>query len=209
MGRCDSFVVETNVHYPTDINLLFDSIRKMIQVATLISQNQGQTLWRQCEYNIRSFKKLFRRAQQLKSSNSKDKKKKAVREELIINAHKIYIEAAQGYIQKSIMTLDNIVSDNPMCVARIEELKIYINHANRQIDQIRRRVLQDEKIPHNEKVFSVFEPHTDWISKGKAGLNAFTSRPKAFDYRHNVGSQIPIIEKIKGGIFFSPQDTLL
>ena len=68
MGRCDSFVVETNVHYPTDINLLFDSIRKMIQVATLISQDQGQTLWRQCEYNIRSFKKLFRRAQQLKRS---------------------------------------------------------------------------------------------------------------------------------------------
>ncbi len=170
MGRCDSFVVETNVHYPTDINLLFDSIRKMIQVATLISQDQGQTLWRQCEYNIRSFKKLFRRAQQLKRSNSKDKKKKAVREELIINAHKIYIEAAQGYIQKSIMTLDNIVSNNPVCVARIEGLKIYINHANRQIDQIRRRVIQNEKIPHNEKVFSIFEPHTDWISKGKAGV---------------------------------------
>jgi len=26
-GRCDSFVVETNVHYPTDINLLFDAWR--------------------------------------------------------------------------------------------------------------------------------------------------------------------------------------
>ena len=96
MGRCDSFVVETDVHYPTDINLLFDAVRKMIQLAALISQIQGQTLWRQYEYNIRSFKKLFRRAQQLKRSTSKDKKKKAIREELIINAHKIYVEAAQG-----------------------------------------------------------------------------------------------------------------
>ena len=93
MGRCDSFVVETDVHYPTDINLLFDAVRKMIQLAALISQTQGQTLWRQYEYNIRSFKKLFRRAQQLKRSTSKDKKKKAIREELIINAHKIYVEA--------------------------------------------------------------------------------------------------------------------
>ena len=125
MGRCDSFVVETNVHYPTDINLLFDYIRKMIQVAALLSHLNGQTLWRQYEYNIKSFKKLFRRAQQLKRSNSKDKNKKAVREGLIINAHKIYIEAAQGYIQKSIMTLDNIVSNNPVCVARIEKLNIY------------------------------------------------------------------------------------
>lgn len=45
-----------------------------------------------------------------------------------------------------------------------------MTHANRQIDQIRRRVLQGERIPHNEKVFSLFEPHTEWISKGKAGV---------------------------------------
>lgn len=171
MGRCDSFVVETDVHYPTDINLLFDSIRKMIQLSVQVSQDQGQTLWRQYEYNIRSFKKLFRRTQQLKRSTSKDEKKKAVREKLIINAHKNYIEAAQGYIQKSIMTMDSIVSVSPVCMAGIEGLKIYINHANRQIDQIRRRVLQGEKIPHSEKVFSIFEPHTDWISKGKAGIS--------------------------------------
>jgi len=43
-------------------------------------------------------------------------------------------------------------------------------HAERQIDQIRRRVLEGEKIPHSEKVFSIFEPHTEWISKGKAGV---------------------------------------
>ena len=43
-------------------------------------------------------------------------------------------------------------------------------HAERQIDQIRRRVIKGEKIPHEEKVFSVFEEHTEWISKGKAGV---------------------------------------
>jgi transposase, IS5 family len=40
----------------------------------------------------------------------------------------------------------------------------------RQIDQIRRRVILGERIPHEEKVFSIFEPHTEWISKGKAGV---------------------------------------
>jgi len=33
-----------------------------------------------------------------------------------------------------------------------------------------RRVIEGEKIPHNEKVFSIFEDHTEWISKGKAGV---------------------------------------
>ena len=49
------------------------------------------------------------------------------------------------------------------------EIEGYIAHAKRQIDQIDRRLLKGETIPHGEKVFSIFEPHTRWISKGKAG----------------------------------------
>ena len=52
----------------------------------------------------------------------------------------------------------------------LAELDGYLIHAERQIDQIRRRVLQGEIIPHEEKVFSIFQPHTEWISKGKAGV---------------------------------------
>lgn len=170
MGRCDSFVVETNVHYPTDINLLFDAIRKMIQLTAIFSQGFGMSLWRQYEYNIRSFKKLFRQVQQLKRSTSKDDKKKAAREKLIINAHKVYIEAAQNYIKKATWTINHINSINVLDSLRTEGIKNYICHAERQIDQIQRRVIEGEKIPHNEKVFSIFQPHTEWISKGKAGV---------------------------------------
>jgi transposase, IS5 family len=42
--------------------------------------------------------------------------------------------------------------------------------AERQIDQIKRRILQGEKIHHPEKTFSIFQRHTEWISKGKAGM---------------------------------------
>jgi IS5 family transposase len=45
-----------------------------------------------------------------------------------------------------------------------------MEHAERQIDPIRRRVSQGETLPHAEKVFSLFQPHTEWISKGKAGV---------------------------------------
>ena len=50
-----------------------------------------------------------------------------------------------------------------------EEIKCYLEHTERQIDQINRRILQGEVIPHEEKVFSIFEPHTRWCAKGKAG----------------------------------------
>ncbi len=170
MGRCDSFVVETDVHYPTDINLLFDAIRKMIQLVAIISQDQGLSIWRQHEYNIRSFKKRYRQTQRLRHSNSKDEKKRSARQQLITDAYSELIETAEAHIRKTLLTISRVDVSNPISMAKIIALKEYIAHANRQIDQIRRRVLQGEKIPHCEKVFSIFEPHTEWISKGKAGV---------------------------------------
>jgi hypothetical protein len=56
----------------------------MIQLAACITESLGMTLWRQHSYNIRSFKKLYRLVQRLKHSTSKDEKKKAQRELMII-----------------------------------------------------------------------------------------------------------------------------
>ena len=49
------------------------------------------------------------------------------------------------------------------------QIEGYLAHARRQIDHVERRLLRGETIPHDEKVFSIFENHTRWISKGKAG----------------------------------------
>jgi hypothetical protein len=51
-GSCDSFVVETDVHYPTDTNLLFDATRKMISLIAIICSEIGVTTWRQSHHNI-------------------------------------------------------------------------------------------------------------------------------------------------------------
>jgi transposase, IS5 family len=53
---------------------------------------------------------------------------------------------------------------------KILKIKEFMNHARRQLDQIDRRVIQGKTIPHQEKVFSIFKPYTEWINKGKAGV---------------------------------------
>lgn len=55
------------------------------------------------------------------------------------------------------------------CGDEAEQVRRFIGHALRQIDQVDRRLLKGESIPQEEKVFSIFEEHTRWISKGKAG----------------------------------------
>jgi len=163
-------VVETDVHYPTDINLLFDAMRKVIVLIGRLSMKVGISEWRQSSYNIRVIKKLYRKAQKIKHSRSKDEKKREERDELIIEAHRDYTDRAEIYLKKAEGSLRLLLDLKLIEEVSVYEIVNYMSHAERQIDQIRRRVIGGETIPYNEKVFSIFEEHTEWISKGKAGV---------------------------------------
>ena len=168
-ARCDSFVVETHVHYPTDINLLWDAIRKTIEISADLCQAHGLTEWRQGKYNLRQVKSLYRHAQKLKHSTSKDESKREDKQAEMREAHRVYLEQAQIYLERARQTREQL-KHFVLAEVFLGELDEFMKHAERQIDQIDRRVLQGQSIPHEEKVLSLFQPHTEWISKGKAGV---------------------------------------
>jgi len=170
-GSCDSVVVETDVHFPTDINLLLDAMRKVIVSITVLCDDLGVSGWRKGAYNLKKVKKHFRKAQQIKHSTSKDKAKRAKREQLIIVAHLAYVELASIFINRAKETIRSISPTNALAYFKVIKIEKYIAHAERQMDQIRRRVVEGETIAHHEKVFSLFEEHTEWINKGKAGIS--------------------------------------
>lgn len=168
--NCDSFVTETDVHFPTDISLLFDSLRKAITLIMNLCLDCNLTDWRQGKYNLKKVKKLARKAQKLKHSTSKNPEKKAKRQKLIENAYKEYIDFSKVILQKAEKSLSSILVEDIMIAAKMEVIKNYMNYAEKFIDQIDRRVMNGEKIPHEEKIFSIFQEHTEWIKKGKAGV---------------------------------------
>lgn len=168
-GRCDSFVVETDVHFPTDTSLLTDAMRKIIGLCAQAGEAFGVLGWRQSQYNFQCLKNLYRKAVKLKRSTSKDEAKVEARDAQIKQAHQAFMDHSKYYLERAKETLKELSPMNT-AGALVEEIECYITHAKRQIDQIRRRVIKGEKIPHEEKVFSVFEEHTEWISKGKAGV---------------------------------------
>jgi len=168
-ASCDSFVVETDVHYPTDSNLLYDAMRKMITIIAVVCSVVGITQWRQSHHNIQKVKRLLRNLQKLRRSTSKDAAKKAQRESIIIKAHEDYIQVCEDLISRvteTIRILRELGLLSLMQDLRLTTIEEYIRHAQRQIDQIRRRVVLDEKIPHAEKVFSIFEPHAQCTDEG-------------------------------------------
>jgi IS5 family transposase len=169
-GRCDSFVLKTDVHYPTDINLLFDAIRKIIFLIGALCEDLGISEWRQYRHIFKKVKKQFNFVRKLKRSSSNNNKKRAQRGQLIIDAHLAYVEMVEAYVHRAKQSIAILNAMGTCSVMRISSIEMYIAHAERQIDQIRRRVIDGESIPHHEKVFSIFEEHTEWISKGKAGV---------------------------------------
>lgn len=166
--RCDSVVVKTDIHYPTDINLLWDAMRKLIETTGRACDKYGISGWRQYRFNLRQLKKACRKIQNSRYSNSKNEAKKQAKVEEIHQLYTDYLTMALALITKSEETLIELAQQGDSLA--ILQIDGYITHAERQIDQTDRRVLQGETIPHEEKVFSIFEPHTEWISKGKAGV---------------------------------------
>jgi len=86
--------------------------------------------------------------------------------ELIGNAEEVVESARQ-----SLRDTQRVHLIDPVAQSAAEELRRQIGHycglGERVIDQARRRVLLGEQVPNDEKVFSIFEPHTDLIKRGK------------------------------------------
>ena len=80
-------------------------------------------------------------------------------------------------------------------VAQSSMIQSLIAHARRQIDQVERRLLKGETIAHDEKVFSIFEEHTRWVSKGKAlcSRSSKTNSSSSFTTRFCGKGAIPIL----------------
>jgi hypothetical protein len=171
-GRCDSSVVKTDVHYPTDTNLLMDAMRKILRncgkADAAFAEIDG---WRQHEHLYQGLRNLYHEARKLKKSTSKDTEKVQARLEEIQRAIQILLDRCKVLLKRAGGTLAQLRAiSNPVAAAFAEEIEIFQAHAERQIDQIYRRGIKDEVIPHGEKVFSLFEEHTEWIVKGKAGV---------------------------------------
>jgi hypothetical protein len=175
--RCDSFVVETDVHFPTDLNLLWDAIRKTLQLMHRFCRFHRIAGWRQSRHTLRVIKRLFHAAQrEQKSSRQSDKKNVEMTRRYIEECRSHFLRVRQGL--KGYSRADK-------AVGRID---YFITAGNDMIDQIRRRVFRGKRIPHWEKRFSLFEPHTEWICKGKAGVS------------QQLGLQVAIMETHQGFI---------
>ncbi len=162
--RVDTTVVETNIHYPTDATLLWDVVRTLTRLVEDLHEQLPQGV---AGFTDRS-KSARRRMQELErmTAAQRPQQQTPTYRELLSITGQVLADARRVAANAQRVKKVDVVT-----AAKIKALCQQIAHygelADRVIDQTRRRVLEGEQVPSEEKVYSIFEPHTDLIKRGK------------------------------------------
>ena len=164
--KVDSYVLETNVHYPTDWNLLWDAARKSIEILSSLYEKLGLQGWRKKAHWKRQLKQTMRAFSKINKNGGPNKA------ERLNAAVTDYLEAAYA-LEAKVYECIEVLQSKEVTLSITESLHLsnalyFHDHLIRHIDLVERRLIKREKIPHEEKVFSLFEPHTELIKKGKS-----------------------------------------
>ena len=164
--RADSFVVETNIHYPSESSLITDGLRKVIGLCAALSEVYDVTGWRQHEHLLKKVKQTARQIGRISS------RKGAHYKERLERPYRKLLGRAKAILSRANETCETLHAEyelDRVSVPTIAEIKLLIERIEQVCGTARRRVLEGEKVPNEDKLFSMFEPHTQLYRRGKAG----------------------------------------
>jgi transposase, IS5 family len=168
--RVDSMVVETNIHHPTDSALLSDGVRvlsRLFRGAKKVLPTEeidrlGKELFRTRNRSVRRTTQRLHRIARRKGEKAKKELKEAYRKLIGIT------QASRAQAVRVVEALRGHADDRG---ARrlLESLEHFVPLVEQGIVQATRRVLHDERVSAAEKILSLFEEHTQIISRQKMG----------------------------------------
>jgi len=167
--RADSFVIETDIHYPTESSLIGDGLRKVIPLCSQLAPLLGEPGWRQATHLKKKAKRIVREVAQISASKSPRVKAtlNASYGKLLDHAGNV-LERARALEKKA----QNAASQSNATAEIIflsGQLTHWIALTAQVCDTAYRRTQLGENVANDEKLFSLFETHTQLYRRGKAG----------------------------------------
>jgi len=169
--RTDTTVVETNIHWPTDSSLLQDTWR----VASRLLKRGRQIAPETCPHRFhdRKTKRLHLFITRYAKSPSKKRQRQVKRAYRALIRRVEWIVEIAAFFCRWAPLCGNVELD-----AVVVELKGFLPSMKKVVAQSRRAKLKGETVPAAERVFSIFEPHTELIKRGR--------RQKPVEFGHAV-----------------------
>lgn len=168
--RTDTTVVEANIHWPTDSSLLWDTWR----VASRIMRLGRALLDQSCPHRFhdKKIKRLHLRITRYSSSTSKKRRREVKRAfRTLIQRVGWIVEIAEEFCRYA------QACGSLKLLALGQELESFLPAMRHVVQQASRRAA-GETVPAAERVFSIFEPHTELIKRGR--------RHKPVEFGHGV-----------------------
>jgi IS5 family transposase len=172
--RTDTTVVETDIHHPTDSTLLWDTVR-------VLSRLVGR-LHKLLPRGVRSFtnhrRSARRRMQEIQRMSAQQRHHQLVpKYRQLIRVTRRVVATARQVLKQTQNARGKTPLDDLAIQALRQEIEHYCQLGDHVIDQARRRVLEAEQVPSDQKIYSIFESHTDLIKRGK------TQKPIEFGHK--------------------------
>jgi len=162
--RVDSTVVQTDIHHPTDNTLLWDVVRVITRLIGCLAEALQQHL-QGFGNRTRAARRRMQEIQRLTPKERHERQTEKYRQLIGITAE--VVKSARKVLQQTRKARGkNLATDLTIDELR-KEIVHYCELGDLVIDQARRRVLQGEQVPNADKIYSIFETHTDLIKRGK------------------------------------------
>lgn len=164
--RMDSTVTETPIHAPSDSTLLWDAVRTLVRLLTQAEALAGESDRKAIRLPYCNHQRVAKKRMRAIHYTRGPTKKVALYRDLIG-----YTEKSLQYVRAVERVLRSLgFSQTAEFKAWRSEVMHFKPLIEQVIDQTRRRVLTGEKVPAAEKIFSLFEAHTDIIIKGSRDI---------------------------------------
>jgi IS5 family transposase len=185
--RVDATVVETNVHHPTDSALLGDGVRVLSRLLRRAKKAlPAEVVGLLGKEAFRTRNRSVRRVAQRLHRIARRKGEKARKE--LKEAYQKLITLTQASCAQAGQVLEALRDHDDGEAGRLlEHFEHFMALVEQGIIQATRRVLHDEQVPAAKKILSLFEEHTQIITRHKAG------KPREF------GREV-LIDEVDGGI---------
>ena len=176
--RGDTFVVQTNIHYPTDSSLIGDGLRKVLKLSAALAREYGITGWRQHTHWYKEVRAQVRRIGRAARSKSATKEARLEKEyrKLLVTAKELLERA--NLLLAAVAVKSTSLLGGLSVAAKYKEIKHYVELTQKVCNNARRRVLDGEGVSNADKIFSIFEPHTELIKRDK--------QPNPLEFGHRV-----------------------
>jgi hypothetical protein len=161
--RGDSFVAATNIHWPTESSLIHDGLRKIIRLCLTFAAALDLRGWRQHAHLLTRVKRLAREIDRIAAKKGPQyaKRLEAKYHELLRLSGQLTQRAQAVLIAAELQGDDDAVT--------LDKLRTFLRLTEQIRETARRRMLLKEKVPNADKLFSLFETHTQLYQRGKAG----------------------------------------